>query len=498
MDPSIHLSIYPSTIYSSFMIKTRFAPSPTGYLHIGGLRTALYAFLVARQSNGKMFLRIEDTDRARYVEGAEEKLIESLRWAGMSWDNAEVMYQSKRTEVYKKYAEDLVARGKAYHCFCSPERLEAMRQEQQAKKLAPKYDRACLGIPKEEIKKRLSQGVPSVIRFRVPEDRGVVEFDDVVRRRVSFRVDTIDDQVLIKSDGFPTYHLANVIDDHEMEITHVIRGEEWLPSTPKHILIYEAFGWEIPVFAHLPLLLNPDRSKLSKRQGDVSVEDYVNKGYLKEAILNFVALLGWNPGKGSEQEIFSMEELVQKFSLKQVHKAGAVFDLKRLDWMNGQYIKRLAEDELYTQAFPFVKHTSWYRERENSKVTKDDLERFVRRVLVVEQDRLERLDQVGEKNPCFFALPKYDKELLRWKAMTDEDIRDNLRKAEKILESVSQEDWTREYLGSLLLDTAGEKRGEFLWPLRVALSGAKQSPPPQDIAWVLGKKETLTRIRKAL
>jgi glutamyl-tRNA synthetase len=476
-------------------VRTRFAPSPTGYLHVGGLRTALFAYLFARHNKGEFFLRIEDTDRSRYVPGAEEKLQESLRWAGLTWDNEEIIFQSKRTEVYKKYAEQLVAEKKAYRCFCSSEELDAMRKDQQVRKLAPKYDRRCLALSDEEVQKKLDAGTPFVIRFRIPDEaEQTIEYVDAIRGKVSFRTDTIDDQVLIKSDGFPTYHLASIVDDHESEITHVIRGEEWLPSTPKHILLYRAFGWTAPVFAHLSLLLNPDKSKLSKRQGDVAVEDYVMKGYLKEAIINFVALLGWNPGKGSEKEIFSLEELIENFSLEQVHKAGAVFDLKRLDWMNGEYIKHLSIDELYKKALPFIKGTHDRRPTTDDKGS----EIFWKRVLTVERDRLERLDQVGEKNPCFFALPEYDRALLRWKKMTDEEIEVNLKRAQDVLSVVSEENWTREYLGTLLLDTAGDKRGEFLWPLRVALSGVKQSPPPQDIAWVIGKEETLRRIEQVI
>ena len=303
-----------TTLKKDNQVRTRFAPSPTGSWHVGNLRTALFSYLFARHNKGEFFLRIEDTDRSRYVPGAEEKLQESLRWAGLNWDNKEIIFQSKRTEVYRTYAEQLVAEKKAYQCFCSSEELDAMRKDQQARKLAPKYDRRCLALSAEEVQKRLNAGTAHVIRFRVPDDtERTIEYEDAIRGHVSFRTDTIDDQVLIKSDGFPTYHLASIVDDHESEITHVIRGEEWLPSTPKHILLYRAFGWPVPVFAHLPLLLNPDKSKLSKRQGDVAVEDYVMKGYLKEAIINFVALLGWNPGKGSEKEIFSLEEAHRKF-----------------------------------------------------------------------------------------------------------------------------------------------------------------------------------------
>lgn len=483
------------------MVRTRFAPSPTGYLHIGGLRTALYAYLFARHEGGEFYLRIEDTDRSRYVEGAEEKLQESLRWAGITWDNDPIMYQSKRLDVYKKFSDRLVSEGKAYPCFCTPEELQEMRKKQQSRGEAPKYDRRCLMLPEEERQKRIAEGAAHVIRFLIPDkETAQVEFTDAVRGRVGFRSELLDDQVIIKSDGFPTYHLASVVDDHEMGITHVIRGEEWLPSTPKHIFLYRAFGWEEPTFAHLPLLLNTDRSKLSKRQGDVAVEDYVAQGYLKESILNFVALLGWNPGGGSEKEMFSLEDLVREFSLEKINKAGAVFDMKRLDWMNGEYIKRLSLDELYIKTLPFVEAKSWYKEMQNDKLRMQNgnAEEFLKRVLAVEQERMSRLNQVGEQNPFFFEDPTCEKEDLRWKEMTDEDVKIQFEKALALLENTSDEYWTREKLQEILLDAAGDNRGEFLWPLRMAMSGAKQSPPPQDIAWVIGKEETLNRVNNAI
>ncbi len=326
-------------------VRVRFAPSPTGYLHIGGLRTALYNYLFAKNNNGKFILRIEDTDRNRYVEGAVENLISTLNWIGLKYDEGPdakgefgPYMQSQRLDIYKKYANDLLENGKAYCCFCTPERLQELREEQQRQKLPQaKYDKHCLNLTKDEIKEKLESGIPHVIRLNVPADQKVT-FDDVIRERVEFDTSNIDDQVLIKSDGFPTYHLANVVDDHLMKITHVIRGEEWLSSTPKHILLYDFFEWEKPVFAHLPLLLNPDRSKLSKRQGDVAVEDYQSKGYLKETLINFVALLGWNAG--DDKEFYYLDELVEKFSLERVNKAGAVFDLQKLNWLNAEHLRK--------------------------------------------------------------------------------------------------------------------------------------------------------------
>src|SRR3989344_101310 len=285
-------------------IKTRFAPSPTGWLHVGGLRTALYAYLFAKHNKGEFLLRIEDTDQERKVKGAVENLQEMLKIFRLNWDNEKPMIQSERISVYQKYAEDLIKKDKAYYCFCSKERLDNLRKAQQQKGLPPMYDGHCRDISLQEISdKKLKEAY--VIRFKMPRT-GQTEFSDIIRGKVKFDNRLLDDPIILKSDGFPTYHLANVVDDHEMKVTHVIRGEEWLPSTPKHILLYRAFGWQQPQFAHLPLLLNPDKSKLSKRQGNVAVEDYLKKGYLPESLLNFVLLLGWNPK--TEQEIFTIEE----------------------------------------------------------------------------------------------------------------------------------------------------------------------------------------------
>jgi nondiscriminating glutamyl-tRNA synthetase len=503
-------------------IRVRFAPSPTGHVHVGSLRTALYNYLFAKKNGGEFLLRIEDTDKNRFVEGSTEGLIRVLQWAGI--DYSEGVYleggkiiqkgengpyiQSDRLEIYKKYADQLVKDGKAYYCFCEPERLSKMREDQVAQKRAPKYDRYCLrSVSEEEINNKLKSNCSYTIRLKIPQDE-IIEFDDLIRGKVSINSNTIDDQILLKSDGFPTYHLANVIDDHLMGITHVIRAEEWLPSTPKHILLYRALGWEIPQFAHLPLLLSTDKKKLSKRMGDVAVEDYINKGYLKEAIINFVALLGWNPGEGSTQEMFSMEELIDNFDLLHVHKGGAVFDLKKLDWLNAQYIKSVTTDQLYQLSAspssspslsPSPSPSFWeLHEFFNRAPEEKKSEEYLKKVLTIEQERLDNLSGVGEGNKFFFEDINYDKELLRWKNMKDADVKNNLEKAKDILENIIDNDWTRENLEKILLESAGEKRGEFLWPLRVALTGEQKSPSPSDVAWVLGKKECLSRLEVAL
>jgi len=514
-------------IESEKKVRVRFAPSPTGYLHIGGLRTALYNYLFAKKNGGVFALRIEDTDQKRFVEGAVENLIKALEEIGLSWDEGVFIngqnkisnnqqkqnsttykgiveigdfgpyVQSERLELYKKYAEQLVADGKAYYCFCEPERLEEMREKQQQEKLPPMYDRYCLtNIDSEKINEKLKEKCPATIRLKVPKDE-IVEFEDLVRGKVSFNTNTIDDQVLLKSDGFPTYHLANVVDDHLMEISHVIRGEEWLPSTPKHILLYRAFGWDEPLFAHIPLLLNPDKSKLSKRQGDVAVEDYLKKGYLPEAIVNFVALLGWNPGEGSVQEIFSMEDLIEKFDLKKVHKAGAVFDLKKLDWINGQYIRKMETknpEDLYNRTRYFFEQKDFFRQAREEMKSKE----YVKKVLSIEKDRLANLSQVGEENQFFFKDISYEKDLLRWKEMDDQQLKESLQKSLKVLEEIDEEQWTQENLEKQLLAEAGDRRGDLLWPLRACLTGVQKSPSPFDCAWVLGKEETTKRIGIAL
>jgi glutamyl-tRNA synthetase len=471
-------------------IRTRFAPSPTGYLHIGGLRTALYNYLFAKKHGGTFVLRIEDTDRSRFVPGATESLLKVLEQMGLKADEGPTYggefgpyLQSERTAIYQEHAQTLLEKGSAYYCFCSEEDLAAKRKEQELAKLPTKYDRACLRLTPEEIQTKLAAGEKYVIRMRLPE--GVTEFDDLIRGHVKFENSEIDDQILLKSDGFPTYHLANVVDDHMMKISHVIRAEEWLSSTPKHFILYKMFGWDIPAFAHLPMALNPDRSKLSKRQGDVAVEDYLKKGYLPAALLNFVALLGFNPK--ADQEIYSLAELVELFDLEKVNKSGAIFNVAKLNWMNSQYIHRTPVDELTGLCEPYL-----------AKAGKSLPLGTLKKICAVERERLVLLSDIVEKIDSYQKLPDYPAELLIWKKSSGEEALENLQKIIPIIEGLDLssieliEAAIREYIGSNNLPN-----GTVLWPLRAALSGAAASPSPFELIWVLGKDESLRRLNHA-
>jgi len=475
--------------------RVRFAPSPTGYLHIGGLRTALYNFLFAKNMNGNLILRIEDTDRKRFVEGAIENLIDTLKWAGINFNEGPDIggkfapyLQSDRLDIYKNLAGKLVSEGKAYYCFCTPERLEKLKEEQQKQKLPQaKYDKHCLQLSKSEIEEKLNSKTAFVIRLNVHPDQKII-FNDVIRKTVEFDTNNIDDQVLIKSDGYPTYHLANVVDDHLMEISHVIRGEEWLSSTPKHFILYDYFGWDIPVFAHLPLLLNPDKSKLSKRQGDVAVEDYKEKGYLKEALINFVALLGWN--YGDDQEVYEMDELIQKFSLERVHKAGAVFNLEKLNWLNFEHLRKKSDNELLGMLKAEISKSEF-----NNNNYSDE---YLLKVISAMKERVSFVKEYLTKSPYFFEAPdSYEEQNLkkRWKEDSAELLL-NLKESFEKLTNPSKEDFEK------ALDEVATNlnvgKGKLIHPLRIAVSGIGDGPGVYDIVSIIGKEETLTRIEIAL
>lgn len=476
-------------------IRVRFAPSPTGYLHVGGLRTALYNYLFAENNNGTFILRIEDTDRNRFVEGAVDNLISALKWCGLEFDegpntkgNFGPYMQSQRLELYKKYSEVLVNSGHAYYCFCTPERLDALREEQQKQKLPQaKYDKHCLHLTPEEIKQNLDSGLQHVIRLNVPIEEQII-FDDLIREKVTFNSSNIDDQVLIKGDGYPTYHLANVIDDHLMEITHVIRGEEWLSSTPKHILLYNFFGWEKPIFAHLPLLLNPDRSKLSKRQGDVAVEDYRAKGYLKEALVNFVALLGWNAG--DDKEFYDMESLIENFSLERVNKAGAVFDLEKLNWLNAEHLRKKEDKEILSMLKEEIVNSSF-----NVNDYKDD---YLLKIISAMKERVSFIREYLTKSPYFFEAPvEYDRSSIEknWKEETALQM-EKLNDAFSLINEPIKEEF--ESVLTKIAEELNLGKGKLIHPLRLAVSGMSSGPGVFDILSIIGKEETSKRIKSAI
>ena len=467
-------------------VRVRFAPSPTGYLHVGGLRTALYNYLYAKHMGGTCILRIEDTDRTRTVEGAAENLIAMLKWCGITFDEGPGMggafgpyVQSERLPLYAEHAKLLVASGHAYPCFCSSERLDTLRKQQQTQKLPPMYDRHCRVIAREDAAARIAAGEPHVIRLTVPLHDEIV-FHDVIRGAVSVHGRLLDDQVLIKTDGFPTYHLANVVDDHLMQITDVIRGEEWLPSTPKHVLLYRAFGWDSPRFAHLPLLLNADKSKLSKRQGDVAVEDYKAKGFLPDALVNFVALLGWNPT--ADREIFSREELIALFDLVKVNKSGAVFDLTKLTWMNAQYVREelpVVVDTLHDLLTSLGIHVS----RE-----------YVARVVHVMKERAETLNDFVDFGDYFWSRPTtFDAayHAKHWTEQTPVYVREVLESFRNLAS------FTPEAMEERLraIATAHDvKPGGLIHPMRLATTGKNIGPGLFDLLEVLGREEVCARI----
>jgi len=473
-------------------IRVRFAPSPTGFVHVGSLRTALYNYLFAKNHKGTFVLRIEDTDQARFTEGAVENLLETLQWSGLDYDEGPgketefgPYYQSQRTELYKKNAEELIEQRNAYPCFCTADRLEHMRQDQIKQKITPRYDGHCRKILPNEAEKR-RKNEEHVVRLKIPVE-GVTTVQDLIRGEVEFQNEMIDDQVLLKSDGFPTYHLANVVDDHYMKISHVIRGEEWLISTPKHILLYSYLGWEPPEFAHLPLLLNQDRSKLSKRQGDVAVEDYLKNGYLPEALVNFVALLGWN--RGDDQEIFSLNELISDFTLDRVSKSGAVFNQEKLKWMNGLYIRELSEEAYLVHA------------REAMKRLDIDLgsEKKNDQIALAVRNTLETFGDIKEKARLFINDGDlvYGENALSWiKKETSKEVFKSLL-SEMAAESEITLDGFKQIMGRVQADTG--VKGKDLWmPVRVALTGLTAGPELPVVIEVFGKEKILKYLDQAI
>lgn len=475
-------------------IRTRFAPSPTGYMHIGNLRTALYEYLIAKSQGGKFILRIEDTDQERYVDGAVDIIYNTLKLTGLVHDEGPDIggsygpyVQSERKGMYIKYALELINKGEAYYCFCTKERLDKLKESNEKGDAFARYDRHCMNLSPEEIKSNLDSGIPYVIRQKMPTE-GTTTFNDIVYGSITVENSELDDQILIKSDGLPTYNFANVIDDHLMDITHVVRGSEYLSSTPKYNLLYEAFGWQAPEYVHLPPVMRDAQHKLSKRHGDKSFEDLLSEGYLVDAIMNYIALLGWSPTDNTE--IFTLEELQEKFTISGLSKSPSIFDIKKLTWMNGEYIKNMEFDKFYKMAEPKLKEGI-----KNSNID-------IKKVAALLQSRLETLNDIPELVDFLDVLPQYDNELYVHKKMktTPEIALDSLQSCLPVLASLSQwEDTTIHDSIMALVVEKGIKNGQMLWPIRTALSGKPTSPGGAfELADILGKEETLSRIKKGI
>ena len=475
-------------------VKTRFAPSPTGRMHVGNLRTALYAYLIAKHEGGKFMLRIEDTDQERFMEGALDIIYRTLAKTGLVHDEGPdkdggvgpyVQSERQAQGLYLKYAKKLIEQGDAYYCFCDKERLESLKTEVSGKEITV-YDKHCLHLSKEEIEANLAAGKPYVIRINMPTE-GTTTFHDELYGDITVENNELDDMILIKSDGYPTYNFANVIDDHLMGITHVVRGNEYLSSAPKYNRLYEAFGWEIPKYIHCPLITNEDHQKLSKRCGHSSYEDLLDQGFLTEAIVNFVALLGWSPS--SDNEIFSLEELVKEFDYHRISKSPAVFDMVKLRWMNGEYMKKMDDDKFYEMALPYLK-----------EVITRDLD--FHKIAAMVKTRIEVFPDIKDQVDFFEKVPEYETSMYVHKKMktNEETSLQVLREVQPLLEA--QEDFSNDALFEMLSAYAkehGYKVGYVMWPIRTALSGKQMTPAgATEILEVLGKEESLVRIQAAI
>lgn len=476
-------------------IRTRYAPSPTGKMHVGNLRTALYAYLIAKhEDDGVYILRIEDTDQERFVEGATEIIYDTLRDTGLKHDEGPdiggpagpyVQSERQKAGIYMEYAKKLIDRGEAYYCFCDQERLNSLKRTVNGEEIM-RYDKHCLNLSKEEAAASLEAGKPFVIRQNNPSE-GTTTFHDEIYGDITVDNSQLDDMVLIKSDGFPTYNFANVVDDHLQEITHVVRGNEYLSSSPKYNRLYEAFGWEVPVYVHCPTITNEEHKKLSKRSGHSSYQDLIDQGFLSEAVVNFVALLGWSPE--SNREIFSLKELAKEFNYKNISKSPAVFDMVKLRWMNGEYIKAMDGECFYEMAKPYLE-----------KVIKKDLD--LRKIAAMVKTRIELFTEIEDHIDFFEKLPEYDPQMYVHKKMktTQETSLELLKEVLPILEA--QEDYSNEALYQSLSDYIAEKgvkTGYVMWPIRTAVSGKQMTPAgATEIMEVLGKEESLSRIRQGI
>jgi len=467
-------------------VRVRFAPSPTGVPHIGNTRTALFDWLLARQTGGQFIVRVEDTDRKRYQPESLEKILAILEFLGLTWDEGpkvggpyEPYFQSGRLKRYQEVAQKLVDKGAAYYCFCSSDRLDNLRRDQRAAGQIPKYDRHCLSLSEVEIEKRRKTET-HVIRLKMPDNQDFV-WTDLVQGEISINSQDSDDQVLLKSDGFPTYHLAVVVDDHDMKISHIVRGVEWISSTPKHLFLYQSLGWPVPEIMHLPLILGPDKTKLSKRHGVKSILDYKDEGYLKEALINFMVYLGWSYQDNSQ--LLSLEDLVKAFDYKKIQKQNAVFDIKKLDWFNGQYIRMKSDKELIKLIKPFA-----------PKGTKENL---LIKVVPLVRDRLTKLSDFKDLAGFFFKAPKVTEDLLKENVKGDYKI--YLKKAASALQSIK--DWKEEEITPKLMNLIQENSwptGDFFMSLRVAVAGSAYTPPINESMAILGKEKTLERIKELL
>ncbi|MBP3637500.1 MAG: glutamate--tRNA ligase [Clostridia bacterium] len=475
-------------------VRTRFAPSPTGFLHLGGLRAALYGYLFAKKMNGDFILRIEDTDQERFVEGATEVIYDTLRDCGMNWDEGPDVggeygpyIQSERKDTYLPYAQQLVESGHAYYCFCTKEELDERRAAAEARGEVFKYDKHCMHLTKEEVQAKLDAGVPYVIRQNAPTE-GETSYHDEVFGDMTFPNDVLDDMILIKQDGMPTYNFANVIDDHLMGITHVMRGMEYLSSTPKYNLLYNAFGWDIPTYIHMPPVMRDATHKLSKRDGDAYYSDFVNKGYLPEAIINYLALVGWNPG--NDREFFTLEELVEAFDVGRINKSPGIFDVEKLTWFNWEYIRKMDFEKYLAMVTP------WFDQVLAGKGID------YRRLAQLMQERTEVFNRVPDMVKFLGELPEYDIDLYTHKKMktNPEVAKASLEMVKPVLEGIT--DWTETTIHDVLMAAiaeAGLKNGAVLWPLRIAISGQASTPGGAiEIAWLLGKEETLRRLDAGL
>ena len=514
-------------------VRVRIAPAPTGFLHIGLARTALFNYLFAKKYEGVFILRIEDTDIERSDPEFEKNILENLKWLGIEWSEGPDIggeygpyRQSQRLETYAKYLEKLLTENKAYHCFCPEEELEAQKQYQMSIGQPPIYSGKCRDLPLETVQKYLAEGRPSIIRFKTPAKK--IEFDDVIRGKIEFDTSLIGDIAIAKNLATPLYNFAVVIDDFEMKISHVIRGEDHISNTPKQILIQEALGFPRPIYAHLPLILGPDRTKLSKRHEAIAVSEYKKQGYLPEAIINFIAFLGWNPG--TEREIYSMPSLIKEFSLEKVQKGGAIFNIKRLDFLNGFYIRQRSVEKLTELCLPYLIEAGFLKSHEEVEEfhlgaphyeisqTKELIDLVkLEKIVSIYQERLKKLSEISELTNFFFKEKlEYDKNLLKWAEISDKEIKISLDKLEKLLSKIKTEDWTKENLEKLLVPEADKfaqdikkvglpaealakagDRGYLLWPLRVALTGKEATAGPFEIAEILGREKTIKRINEA-